>query len=242
MVGLIEIADRPAVGNLLALAEVQQVDHGAAAGVAGQLRQVVHLAPIDLALVREKQQIGVRAGDEQVLDRVFLFGLGAGQALAAAALGPVDRGRRPLDVAVAADRDDHRLFGDQVLHVDFADFVAADFGAAGVAVLPLQLAEVLADHVQDVLPVGEDAAILGDLLEQRAAAQGVAQRPAQFGILDLQGTESFMAAWQAFFAVAWHGVGRHGDDIGGFSAFGFVRAGESAGFFYPFAAFGNPSK
>ena len=172
MVGPVEIADRPAVGDLLALAEVQQVHHGAAAGVAGQLRQVVHLAPIHLALVGEKQQVGVGAGDEQVLDRVFLFGFRPHQALAAAALGPIDRGGRPLDVAVAADRDDHRLFGDQVLHVELAHLLAADFGAAGVAVLPLQLAAVVANDVQNVLPVGEDAAVLGDFLQQLAMLAG----------------------------------------------------------------------
>ena len=101
VVGLVEVADRAAVGDLLALGQVQQVHHRPAAAVAGQLRQVVDLAPVDLALVGEEQQVGVRAGDEEVLDRVFLFGLGPGQALAAAALRAIDRGRRPLDVAVA---------------------------------------------------------------------------------------------------------------------------------------------
>ena len=135
MVGLVEIADRPAVGDLLAFGEVQQVDDRPAAAVAAQLRQVVDLLPIDLAAVGEEQQVGVRAGDEQVLDRIFFFGLGALQALAAAALGPIDAGRRALDVAVVADRDDHRLFGDQVFQVDRADLLAADLGAAVVAVL-----------------------------------------------------------------------------------------------------------
>ena len=41
-------------------------------------------------------QVAVGAGDEQVLDRVFLFGRRAGQALAAAVLGPIGRQRRAL--------------------------------------------------------------------------------------------------------------------------------------------------
>ena len=164
VVGLIEVADRPAVGDLLALGQVQQIDHGPAAAVAGQLRQVVDLAPIDLALVGEEEQIGVRAGDEEVLDRVLLFGLGPFEPLAAAMLGPIGRGRRPLDVAVAADRDHHGLFGDEVFQVDVADLLAADFGAAGVGVLSPQLAQVFADDVQHVLPVGEDAVVFDDLL------------------------------------------------------------------------------
>ena len=65
--------------------------------------------------------------------------LRAFDALAAAALGPIDAGRRALDVAVVADRDDHRLFGDQVFEIDLADLFAADLRAALVAVLSLQL-------------------------------------------------------------------------------------------------------
>ena len=92
MVGLVEVADGAAVGDLLALREVQQVDDRPAAAVAAKLRQVVDLLPVDLALVGEEQQVGVRAGDEEVLDRVFLVGLGARQALAAAVLGAVGAG------------------------------------------------------------------------------------------------------------------------------------------------------
>ena len=49
MVGLVEIADGPAVGDLFALGEVEQVDDRPAAAVAAQLRQIVDLPPIDLA-------------------------------------------------------------------------------------------------------------------------------------------------------------------------------------------------
>ena len=78
-----------AVGDLLAFRQVQQIDDRPALALAAQLRQVVDLLPVDAALVREEQQIGVRAGHEQVLDRVLFFGLGADDPLAAAALGPV---------------------------------------------------------------------------------------------------------------------------------------------------------
>ena len=78
MVGEVEIPDGAAIGDVLVLAEVQQVDDRAAAGVAGQLRQIVDFPPVDLALVREEQQVGVGAGHEQVLDRVLLLGLRPG--------------------------------------------------------------------------------------------------------------------------------------------------------------------
>ena len=114
----------------------------------------------------EEQQVVVRAGDEQVLDRIFFVGLRAFDALAAAALGAVDAGRRALDVAVVRDRDDHRLFFDEVFDIDLADFFAAELGAAGVAVLAGQLFAILADHRVDAGFVGQDAEVLVDLLEQ----------------------------------------------------------------------------
>ena len=73
--GCVEVADRQALGDLFAFGQVQQVDDRPAAAVAAQLRQVVDLLPVDLAAVREEQQVGVRAGDEQMLDRIFVLGL-----------------------------------------------------------------------------------------------------------------------------------------------------------------------
>ena len=154
-----EVADGAAVGDPLALLQAEQIDDRPAAAVAGRLRQIVDLSPIDLALVREEHQVGVRAGHEEMLDRIFLFGLGPGQPLAAAVLGPIGRDGRPLDVAVAADRDDHRLLGDQVLKVDLADLLAADFRPPRLGILLLQLLEVLADDVEDVVAVGKDAIV-----------------------------------------------------------------------------------
>ena len=89
MAGLVEVAHGPAIGDPFPLGEIQQVDDRPAAAVAGQLRQFVDLAPMDLAAVGEEQQIVVRAGHEQMLDGVFLLGLGAGESLAAAVLGPI---------------------------------------------------------------------------------------------------------------------------------------------------------
>ena len=77
----------------------------------------------------------------------------------------------------------------------------------GVGVLPFQLAAVLADDVQDVLPVGEDAAVLGDLLQQLAMLAGqllllqvdqLAERHSQDGV-GLDGRERVELACAAFF-------------------------------------------
>ena len=155
VVGFVKILDRAAIGDLFALGQIEKVDDGPPAAVAGQLRQPVDLQPIDLAVVGEEHQIGVRAGHEEVLDGIFALGLGALEALAAAALGAIGACGRTFNVAAAADGNDHRLFGDEILEVDMAEFLAADFGAAGVAVLAFEFAQVVADHVEDVLPVGE---------------------------------------------------------------------------------------
>ncbi len=166
MIGQVKILHRAAVGDILALAEVEQVDHRAAAAVAAKLRKVVDFAPVDPADIGKEQEIGVGTGHEQVLQRIFLVGLGAAKPLAAAALGAVSGDGSPLDVAVRADRNDHHLFGDQILVVDVADFIAADLGPPLVAVFPLQLEEIGADQGQDVPLVGEDAAILADIGKQ----------------------------------------------------------------------------
>ena len=50
--------------------ERQHVGDGPARAGAAHLRDVVDLQPVDLPAVGEAQQIGVRRGDEEVLDEV----------------------------------------------------------------------------------------------------------------------------------------------------------------------------
>ena len=71
-------------------AEMEQVhERLAAAHPASALGDLVHLQPVDLAVVREEEEVRVRRGDVDVLDDVLLLGLHAGHALAAPALAPV---------------------------------------------------------------------------------------------------------------------------------------------------------
>jgi hypothetical protein len=60
-----------------------------ALGRARGLRHLVGLEPVELALLRQNQQVLVRRGHEQVLDPVLVLGAHGGDALAAAALGAV---------------------------------------------------------------------------------------------------------------------------------------------------------
>src|SRR6267154_2542950 len=68
----------PQRGDLLALREGDQVDDGLAPGCAPGLRQLMHLEPEHAALAGEDEHVGVRAGDEDLLDEVLFGGARAG--------------------------------------------------------------------------------------------------------------------------------------------------------------------
>ena len=87
-----------------------------------------------------------------------------------------------------------------------ADFFAADLGAARLGVLSPQLAEVLADDVQHVLPVGEDALVFDDLFQQLAVLA------AEFFLFEVD---------QLAQGHAEDGVGLHGREVVGFLAAAF---------------------
>ena len=114
MLRLPEVARLHDRAHRLALAERQQVHDRAALGLARAERQLVHLQAVDLADVREEEDIVVRRGDEEVLDVVVLLQVHAHHALAAPPLLAVSRDREPLDVVRAGDRDHHVLLGDHV--------------------------------------------------------------------------------------------------------------------------------
>ena len=154
---LAELADRDQAGDLLPLAELQQVDDRPAARGPGGHRQVVDLQPVDLAVVGEEEDVVVRQGDEHVLEEVAFLGVRGGDPPAAAVLGAVGAGREPLDVAVVGDGHHHVLLADQGLLVVVAQLLVGDHAAPRVGVLGLQLAHVGADQVEDQPLVGEDA-------------------------------------------------------------------------------------
>ena len=164
--------------------EVQEVHDRLAAGRRAELRQVVDLDPVHAARRREDQDVGVRRGDEQVLDEVLFLRRRADAALAAAALRAVERQGRALDVAAAGHGDDHVLLDDQVLDVDVGG-LGHDLRAPLVAELLPDLLELLDDDLEDELLGAEDLAQLRDqrqdllelgddllALEARSAAAG----------------------------------------------------------------------
>src|SRR5690554_2611352 len=101
-----------------------------------------------------------------MLNRIFLIRLRTDKAFAAATLCAIGAYRGPFDVAVVTDRNDHRLFGDQVFQIDLSDLFAADFGAPLIAILSLELLAIGTDNREDVLLIGKNALIFGDFLKQ----------------------------------------------------------------------------
>jgi hypothetical protein len=83
----------------------------------------VDLEPVDAALVGEDENVGVRRGDEEMLDEIFVARLHAGAARASAALHAVGGNGRALHVAGVADGDGDLLVGDQIFENDFGGFV-----------------------------------------------------------------------------------------------------------------------
>ena len=83
---LVEVARLDDGAHGLALAERQQVDDRAALRLARPERQLVHLQPVDLADVREEEDVVVRRRDEEMLDVVLVLQLHAHDADAAALL------------------------------------------------------------------------------------------------------------------------------------------------------------
>ena len=168
LIGVLEPAHRAAVGHLLARLELEQVDQGPTLRIPGEFGQLEHPHREHLPERGEHEQPVVGAGHEQVLDRILLVGAGPGEPLPAAPLGPVGVGRRPLDVAGAADRDHHRGLRDQFGHVANVTRFAADLGSSLVAVLGFNVNEFLANQPLDGRLARQDSTELADLRQQFA--------------------------------------------------------------------------
>ena len=73
----------------------------------------------DLAVVGEDHQKGVRRGNEQMLDKILVLGLGTETAFAAASLPRVCRDRCAFDVAGVGHGDRNIFVGNEVLDAKF---------------------------------------------------------------------------------------------------------------------------
>ena len=98
-----EFADRQATGHaLFGVLQREQIDDRPPAAGAALQRQIVDLLPMHAAPIGEEQQIGVRAGDEEMLDVVLFVRLDPRDPFAAAVLRLVGAERRRASHSRAA--------------------------------------------------------------------------------------------------------------------------------------------
>src|SRR2546428_4635243 len=89
----------------------------------------------------------------------------AEDAFAAAALRPVGGGRHRLDIAAVRERHDHVFLWDEVFFVEFDGALEVQRGPAGIAVLLLEVAEVVLDQQHDLRLVLQEVLEVGDALD-----------------------------------------------------------------------------
>jgi len=131
----LELLDRQRRRDFLAWFHRDEIRDRLALAVRADVGNFVHLQPVRPAAVGEDHDVGVRRGDEEVADEIFVARAHADAPLAAAALIPVGGDRRPFDIAGVADGNGHILFGDQRLDAQLARLAFDNLGAAIVAVL-----------------------------------------------------------------------------------------------------------
>src|SRR5262245_14155434 len=74
--------------------------------------------------------------------------------------------RQPLDVAVVAQRNRVRFFGDQVFDIQLADFLVDDLSAALIGIFVAQLDQILANEGEDVLLAAQELFVALDLFAE----------------------------------------------------------------------------
>ena len=172
LIFFLKARDRPALRYPLSLLKLEQIDQGAALGIASEFGQLENPHREDFSERCEHQQPVVGTRHKEVLDGIVSVALGAFEALATPLLSPVGIGRRSLHIAIFGDRDHHRCLGDQLRHIADIGHVAADFGPPRICVLGLEGHKLLTDQGPDVGFAGEDPAELSDLAKQLAVLAG----------------------------------------------------------------------
>ena len=100
----IEVTDRSAVRHRFAFFKRHDVNDRSTATLTRQLRQLVNFSPMYDPAIGEEQQIVVRAGGKNVLNRVLVFALGPFDSFTTATLSPISADGSSLDVSAMADR------------------------------------------------------------------------------------------------------------------------------------------
>ncbi len=151
VVGVVgEVADGEDGDDFFAGLEGDERGHGLAFAGGADVGDLVDLEPVDAAGVGEAEQVGVGGVDDELGDEVFVAGLHAEAAGAAAALLAVDGDGGALEVAGVGDGDGDLLVGDEVFEGELGGFVE-DLGAAFVAEALADVFELFDDDAAEFL-------------------------------------------------------------------------------------------
>ncbi len=137
--------------------------HERALGRAFLARQLMGPHAVDLAAVREEQQVRMGSRVEHVVDDVVLAQTCTLDPASTPSLGAIGAGQHGLDVAGGGDRHDQLLVGDEILERHFA-FVGDDATPAGVPVLLLDRLQLGGDDLPLKRIGGKDGLELRDRL------------------------------------------------------------------------------
>ena len=148
-------------GEFFAVLEFEDVGEGAAFGGAGAFGDFVNFFDVNASVVHEEHDGVVGGGGEEVFDEVFVVGVDADEAFAAAFLGAVCGDGGAFDEAVVGDGDDAAFVGDDVFHAHFA-FGGLDACEAWGFVFFGGVAELGFDDGEEFVFVGEDGFELFD--------------------------------------------------------------------------------
>ena len=168
VVGIVQTLDVDVGAHLVVGLNLDDVLDGAALRAARALGNLVDLEPVAAALLREEEHRVVHRGRIDVLDEVLVARGAPLGTPAAAVLRTVLGQRRALDVAHVRDGDDHVVVGVEVLGVELLRGVD-NLRAALVAVLLLDLEQLLLDNLELHADVGQHLLQVGNLLFELVA-------------------------------------------------------------------------
>ena len=150
LAGFFQMANGEHGANRFARLQTNQVADMLSLASGADIRNLIHLQPVNAPGVGEDQNVGVGGIDEKVLDEVLVARLHAGPARASAALHAVRGDRRALHVAAVTDCDGDLLVGNQVFEMNFGSFIF-DHRATFISVLLFNFFQLLHDHAAQLL-------------------------------------------------------------------------------------------
>ena len=158
----IELATGLRRGELLGL-KWEDIDQIRALGRAACLRDLIALAAVHLAEVREEEDIIMRGGGEHTLYEVLLLRRHARDASAAALLAAVGRSGNTLAVARMGKRKDALLLFDQVFNVDLVLNIL-NFSQTIIAVFIADGSQFVLQNALEHFLVGQQFAVIRNAL------------------------------------------------------------------------------